>query len=294
VARIRSIKPEFFTSETIGGLDRGTRLTFIGVWTYVDDNGVGVDNARLINAAVYPLEDDPTEALRRTLEDLRRLAEVGLIQRYEVHGKRYLFVSTWDEHQQISHPRKTRFPRPEPGVTCTYIDTPETLRRNAGAAPAILRPEQGAGSREQGTATRVAENAIAEPDEQPPAAPDGAQTLLAEWIDHCRASGGNPPSRVKGQLAKELGVLVRDGIPTTDIRAGLQAWDEKSLHPSALASCVHEVRNPPRKTNGVKSTSNERVGAGLRLAAKYEAEEAAAEAAALNGTAALAIEGFTK
>ena len=60
MARIRSIKPEFFTSEVIASLPLSARLTFIGLWTYVDDNGVGLDNERLILAAVWPLEDEPS------------------------------------------------------------------------------------------------------------------------------------------------------------------------------------------------------------------------------------------
>ena len=39
--RIRSIKPEFWQSEDISALSIEDRLLFIGLWSYVDDNGVG-------------------------------------------------------------------------------------------------------------------------------------------------------------------------------------------------------------------------------------------------------------
>ena len=39
--RIRSIKPEFWTSDDITALAVDDRLLFIGLWSYVDDNGVG-------------------------------------------------------------------------------------------------------------------------------------------------------------------------------------------------------------------------------------------------------------
>jgi hypothetical protein len=57
MARIRSIKPEFFTSLTIGSLSERARLAFIGIWTFVDDYGRAVDDARLVKAAVFPLDD---------------------------------------------------------------------------------------------------------------------------------------------------------------------------------------------------------------------------------------------
>jgi len=153
VARIRSIKPDFFTSETIARLSKATRLTFIGIWTHVDDNGVCVLNEMLITAALYPL-DDPMESIADIREDLRRLSGEGLVTLYRVAGKRYLFVNSWDEHQKISHPGKPRYPRPTVEgcefLTSEFTNPPEDYRRPSGGLPEALRPEQGAGSREQG------------------------------------------------------------------------------------------------------------------------------------------------
>ena len=158
MARIRSIKPDFFTSEKIAALSLSARLTFIGLWTYVDDNGVGLDNERLIVAAIWPLETDPLETLRRIQEDLRSLHEALLVTRYRDSERRYIHIRSWAEHQKVSHPGKPRYPLPDtPGVTCEHPkrgrhsgqpsgEFPEILRR----APEILAPEQGAGSREQG------------------------------------------------------------------------------------------------------------------------------------------------
>lgn len=66
-----------------------------------------------------------------------------------------------------------------------------------------------------------------------------AQTLVAEWIDHCPE---RPPSRVIGQVAKELQGMLNDGLPYPAVRAGLQQWQQRGLHPSTLASVVHEMR----------------------------------------------------
>ena len=155
--RIRSIKPEFFTSEVIAALPVSARLTFIGLWTHVDDNGVTVDNPKLITAAVWPLEDDPREALARTSGDLTRLSTAGLIQRYEVSGRRYLFVTSWDEHQRVSHPSKPRYPRPTGPSTSGNTEDPEPSGHppeDLVSPPETLVPEQGAGSREQGAGSR--------------------------------------------------------------------------------------------------------------------------------------------
>ena len=52
--RIRSIKPEFWTSEDISRLGYFDRLLFIALWSYVDDNGVGVDRVPLIIGDLFP------------------------------------------------------------------------------------------------------------------------------------------------------------------------------------------------------------------------------------------------
>lgn len=166
VARIRSIKPEFFTSETLAKVSKSARLTFIGLWTYVDDNGVGLDNDRLVAAALYALEEDPLEALRSVSEDLAQLSTVGVVTRYEVNGRRYLFITNWLEHQKVSHPGKPRYPRPPKtapdAVTSDDTEPPEGHTKPSGGSPedlaqsSALSREQGAGSKEQGN-TRSAD-----------------------------------------------------------------------------------------------------------------------------------------
>jgi hypothetical protein len=157
MARIRSIKPEFFTSLTIAELPLSARLTFIGLWTYVDDNGVGPADARLIRAAIWPLEEAP-DILQRTREDLQRLHAARLITLYEASGRPLVAVNSWSEHQKVSHPRKNRFMRPEEAAELAKYPAPEDLQsppEDCQSPPETLRPEQGAGSREQGAGSSL-------------------------------------------------------------------------------------------------------------------------------------------
>jgi hypothetical protein len=112
MARIRTIKPEFFTSLTIADLTPEQRLTFIGLWTHVDDEGRCVDDARLIKAAVWPLDDRTAADVEG---DLRALTEASLIARYTLTRKRYMAVTGWHEHQKINRPTPSKLPAPELG-----------------------------------------------------------------------------------------------------------------------------------------------------------------------------------
>lgn len=112
MARIRTIKPEFFTSLTIADLTPEQRLTFIGLWTHVDDEGRCVDDPRLIKAAIWPLDDRTAADIEI---DLKALTESSLITRYVLNRKHYLAVTNWSEHQRINRPTESKLPAPEEG-----------------------------------------------------------------------------------------------------------------------------------------------------------------------------------
>ena len=114
--RIRTIKPAFWTSETVAGLPDDThRLAFIGLWNYVDDFGVGPANPKLIKAALFPLTDHTLEQIAGVLEVLD---EAGMIRLWVgPDGRRYLHIPSWGEHQVISHKaKKSVHPTPPPLV----------------------------------------------------------------------------------------------------------------------------------------------------------------------------------
>ena len=126
--RIRSIKPEFWRSEDIAKLDWHDRLLFIGLWSYVDDNGVGRDNAAIITAELFALDgefsedslnphDILSESSVRVHEGLKALCSGGQIVRYQVAGKPYLHVVQWSKHQKINRASEGRYPLPTSGNT---------------------------------------------------------------------------------------------------------------------------------------------------------------------------------
>jgi len=93
-------------------MDWATRLVFIGLWSYVDDNGVGRDVEKLIVADLFPLEDDPRETHATVSRSLARLSEGGQITRYTLEGRPYLYVNAWAKHQRIDKAAKSRYPLP--------------------------------------------------------------------------------------------------------------------------------------------------------------------------------------
>ena len=79
-----------------------------------------------------------------------------------------------------------------------------------------------------------------------------AQTLTAEWIDHCT---DRPPRQVIGQVSKHLKSMLDEGIDPERIRRALAEWNRKGLHPSTLPSVVHEIANRAPAARGQQATN---------------------------------------
>ena len=160
--RIRSIKPEFWRSDDIDALAIPDRLLFIGLWSYVDDNGVGLFSLKDIVGDLFAgdMLRDSNETLIRVKEGLKALFERGLIEIYSQDGNTYLAITNWGKHQRVPNPNKPRYPRPS-----ADSETPLYLFNES-----LIRPHESirTGTGEQGN--RGTEEQI------PPIAPQGGRS----------------------------------------------------------------------------------------------------------------------
>jgi len=105
VARIRTIKPEFFTSEDIVSLTPLARVFYIALWCEADREG------RLdwkpVTLKMRYLPGDNCNVVELADE----LIQAGLIVLYEVEGKRYAEIPTFKTHQVINN-RESESTRP--------------------------------------------------------------------------------------------------------------------------------------------------------------------------------------
>jgi hypothetical protein len=277
MARIRSIKPEFWKSEAIAKHTFFTRLVFIGLWTYVDDNGVGLDNPKLIVAELFPLEDDYAKVSRDLRESLASLADAGRIARYTVDGKAYLSITNWAEHQKIDRPAKARYPqRDHPDAetttfaTCGNADSTEILdapsmHPRETVARVSLDPisrirDQGTGIRDQGL--------FAPPPRptQSTDAPSNAADVVAAYIQGADTAGHDRPAgTLIGRVGRDAKRLITEGHDITKLvaaaeemgRAGWQDLAVQLQRTSANQKNVtgHKTYAEKRNADGTRDTS---------------------------------------
>lgn len=108
MGRIRTIKPEFSQSESMGRISREARLCFILLWTQADDEGRLRGNSRMLASLLFPYDDDAGGLMDGWLSELEGQ---GCIVRYLVEGSSYLQVRHWARHQKIERPTNSRLPK---------------------------------------------------------------------------------------------------------------------------------------------------------------------------------------
>lgn len=115
MARIRTLKPEFWTDERVGEVSVSARLLFIATWSFADDHG-GLDrSAKQLKAQAFPYDTIDCEIL------IRELLTAGLLIEYDVDGKKYLHIKGFRSHQKVEKPSKPRVPLYEPSVNAPRI-----------------------------------------------------------------------------------------------------------------------------------------------------------------------------
>ena len=118
MSRIRSIKPEFWTSAQVMECSPIARLFFIGLWNFCDDHGHHPVSEKQLKALIFPGDEIAFADIRRMVDEL---STNGLIETYVVDGKEFLSVTGW-RHQKIDKPQAARFPYPDGSTPKTPKD----------------------------------------------------------------------------------------------------------------------------------------------------------------------------
>lgn len=140
MARIRTIKPEFPQSETVGRLSRDARLLFVLLWTVADDLGRARAASRMLASLLFPYDDDAPNLIEGWLSELET---ADCIRRYNVDGSRYLDIPKWLQHQKIDKPSASKLPAFDEASS----NAPRTL--DEPSPPRARAPDLGPRTRDQ-------------------------------------------------------------------------------------------------------------------------------------------------
>ncbi|HAT1820081.1 TPA: hypothetical protein I8Z14_000564 [Legionella pneumophila] len=109
MSRIRTIKPDFWTSEQVISCSPNARLLFIGLWNFCDDNGVHKASLVRLKAEIFPCDTFTIKDIELMVHEL---IQQELLYEYIVSGSSYWIVTGWKKHQRIDKPT-SRHPLPQ-------------------------------------------------------------------------------------------------------------------------------------------------------------------------------------
>ncbi|WP_219495532.1 DnaT-like ssDNA-binding domain-containing protein [Proteus terrae] len=99
MARIRTIKPTFWTDEDMAEISESACLLAIGLLNYADDEGYFNANPKLIKAAVFPIR----ETSRSIPVLLQELSNCGYISLFSAqNGKHFGLINNFTKHQVVN------------------------------------------------------------------------------------------------------------------------------------------------------------------------------------------------
>lgn len=105
MARIRTIKPEFWTHEDLSAQPEATHMLAAALLNYADDHGYFNAHPALIKAACFPLRELSTPVP----ESLKKLEKIGYLKfGTGSDGKRYGWIPTFDDHQVVNRAKPSK------------------------------------------------------------------------------------------------------------------------------------------------------------------------------------------
>jgi hypothetical protein len=173
MARIRSIKPEFWTDPDVVAMPMETRLFFIGCWNHADDFGVLRDDPERLRLQIMPADQVNAVAIIDELVERRHLLRMTAPD-----GTKVLVVRTFCVHQKIDKRAVGRWGHPDDFTPASPAGSPPPPTNPAQNPPKPTKTHpggggtggEGTGGEQHSRASTGSQALVIVPDASPPSA----------------------------------------------------------------------------------------------------------------------------
>ncbi|MGR6502839.1 hypothetical protein [Shewanella sp. Koi 1] len=205
MARIRTVKPEFWTDEDLATVSETARLVAIGLLNLADDEGYFNANPRLIECSLFPLTE-PSVSIQ---ECLNQLCEIGYLQLNESSkGKIFGVIKNFVKHQKVNRPTPSKikelFNNCEPSLNTHGGITVGKERKGKEQGKEIIH----------GSSPKNGDNPSAKNK------PDYSSEFEQIWQSKPEREGGNS----KLEAYKAYCARIKSGVPHADLAAGVMRY----------------------------------------------------------------------
>lgn len=217
MARIRSVKPEFWTDPEVVACSAYARLFFIGCWNHADDYGVLKDDPAGLKLKVLPADDvDPFALVLELVQ--RRL----LLRRVAPDGSRVLVVRSFCQHQKIDRRSPGRYGEPSEFSDAPSESPPIPTTPDPGGE-LVLGLEGTGGEKEHPVVDETSTGLALVPYVVPPA--DPVEVVFDAWRD----STGKHRAKLDPKRRRVIRAALKDYTPA-DLVDAVRGWRHSPHH----------------------------------------------------------------
>lgn len=109
MARIRTIKPEFYDDEKLASISIQANFLYTAMWVFADDKGVIRKSANWIKSKVFPHRENLR--LNDVVSWLSELEALNKLVPFEYNGENYYLILKMIYHQRIDKPQPSKIPK---------------------------------------------------------------------------------------------------------------------------------------------------------------------------------------
>jgi hypothetical protein len=166
MARIRTIKPEFWLNEDLSSVSSDACLLAIGLLNIADDEGYFNANEKLITAAIFPLRE-LSVSVRGLLNEL---SNIGYLETFfVVGGKKHGCIKNFRVHQVISRP------------TASKIKGLERINEDSVSNHGVINEDSIGKGKERKGIVSSSEDSVTTDTQHKPANPNKGTRLSKDW-----------------------------------------------------------------------------------------------------------------
>jgi hypothetical protein len=206
MARIRTIKPDFWTNSKVASVGPIARLMFIGMWNYADDYGRLAYEPLSLKLRLFA--NDPGISVADVRDMITDLCTNDLIIIYSANDKEYIEITGWD-HQKIDKRQASKLPAPFADGSAIR-QPPPTPPDSPRPPPTPASGREGNGMEGRGVEGKEETREVALSSDEP----SDFDAFWDEW-----------PNKVgKPAALKAFNAAVKRGAALWDIQDGLRSY----------------------------------------------------------------------
>ena len=228
----RIIKESICTSDNIDGLSPFEENVFVRLIVNCDDFGRFDAREKILASRLFPLK-----ALKpgQIMGAIRSLVAADLITVYEVDGKPFLQMRTWEKHQQI-RAKKSKYPSPDEG-TCNHLISDDIkCPRNPIQSNTIRNP-----------------NTKAEEEPQKRFTPP----TVAEVAEYCKERGNSIDPEYFVAYNENRNWTLSNGRKMKDWKLAIVTWEKRDFNKPKTGKQVPAQQYSQRDYSGAEESVDE-------------------------------------